>query len=173
MCHNHIPTKRLWWWWKQLQIPANPPLYLCGEKQHDHLPASDGTSRRLHRHTGDQWLIMLFRPFYNSKLEFPTLFYNDRHLWQPWCSQGLRKRANVNAAEDWGKEVSPTFLLPVRLKIKKNRRELSRQIVKVEISLNLNVFTFPFSGEQGACDKFFGHHPHLPGHSSAVFIRFC
>ena len=32
--------------------------------------------------------------------------YIDRHLWQPWCSQGLRKRANVNAAEDWGKEVS-------------------------------------------------------------------
>ena len=67
--------------------------------------------------------------------------YIDRHLWQPWCSQGLRKRANVNAAEDWGKEVSPTFLLPVRLKIKKNRRELSRQIVKVEVSLNLNVLS--------------------------------
>ena len=33
------------------------------------------------------------------------------------------------------------FLLPVRLKIKKNRRELSRQIVKVEISLNLNVLS--------------------------------
>ena len=32
--------------------------------------------------------------------------YIDRHLRQLWCSQGLRKRANVNAAEDWGKEVS-------------------------------------------------------------------